>query len=325
MPRASAAITTARSPGLSAEVADQAQRAVGEHHADEVVAGEDERLLDRAGRDHDPLRAHAQQQVAGLDRDEPALVDADARVRARRPRTARRRTGATFSSTSSTRSPAAAAAARRREPGAPAADDEHVDAAVLGVVAPRPPAVLVDAAEAGEVAQHLLVHGPQPTRPDQRAVVEADRRERLADLVDDARRGRGRASRSRSAARPPPRRAPAPRRRGRWARRRPASCNWHSCPSTHSSPRGRWYLKLREKTRCPAAKSAEPIVSPSYARTGLPRKLKTSSRERSIRSPGCGGRRIRRRRPEPGRRGSSTRCTSFVRVSRSARNQTSQP
>ena len=41
-------------------------------------------------------------------------------------------------------------------------------------------------------------------------------------------------------------------------------------PLAHRSPRGRWYLKLREKTRRPAANSADPIVSPSYASTGLP-------------------------------------------------------
>ena len=34
-------------------------------------------------------------------------------------------------------------------------------------------------------------------------------------------------------------------------------------PEQQRSPRGRWYLKLREKIRCPAAKSAEPIVSPA--------------------------------------------------------------
>ena len=60
-------------------------------------------------------------------------------------------------------------------------------------------------------------------------------------------------------------------------------------PEQQSSPRGRWYLKLREKTRCPAAKSAEPIVSPSYARTGSPANVKTPIRAsgRSAR-PGAG-------------------------------------
>ena len=34
-------------------------------------------------------------------------------------------------------------------------------------------------------------------------------------------------------------------------------------PAQHSRPRRRWYLKLRENVRRPAAKSAEAIVSPS--------------------------------------------------------------
>ena len=40
-------------------------------------------------------------------------------------------------------------------------------------------------------------------------------------------------------------------------------------PEQHWRPRGRWYLKLREKRRRPEAKSAEPIVSPVEARDGL--------------------------------------------------------
>ena len=36
-------------------------------------------------------------------------------------------------------------------------------------------------------------------------------------------------------------------------------------PAQHIRPRRRWYLKLRENVRRPAANSAEPIVSPSSA------------------------------------------------------------
>ena len=60
------------------------------------------------------------------------------------------------------------------------------------------------------------------------------------------------------------------------------------CPATHISPRRRWYLKLAQKVRWPAAYSAEPIVSPSKASTGLPSKVKLISLARSMRSPGCG-------------------------------------
>jgi hypothetical protein len=57
-------------------------------------------------------------------------------------------------------------------------------------------------------------------------------------------------------------------------------------PEQQRRPRGRWYLKLREKTRRPAAKRAEPIVSPGKALTGAPWNEKMISRERSIRSSG---------------------------------------
>ena len=48
-------------------------------------------------------------------------------------------------------------------------------------------------------------------------------------------------------------------------------------PEQHWRPRGRWYLKLREKTRRPEAKSAEPIVSPRKPLTGLPPNEKSTS------------------------------------------------
>ena len=35
-------------------------------------------------------------------------------------------------------------------------------------------------------------------------------------------------------------------------------------PEQHISPRGRWYLNEREKTRTPASYSAEAIVSPLW-------------------------------------------------------------
>ena len=44
-------------------------------------------------------------------------------------------------------------------------------------------------------------------------------------------------------------------------------------PAQHSRPRRRWYLKLRENVRTPAAKSAEPIVSPARPVTSRPSKL----------------------------------------------------
>ena len=86
--------------GPDREVADQPAYAVGEHHADEVVPREHERLLARTGRDDDPLRAEAVEHRSGVDRDEPALPDPerasrcehlDAASRARRDADPRRR------------------------------------------------------------------------------------------------------------------------------------------------------------------------------------------------------------------------------------------
>src|SRR5204863_9162265 len=68
----------------------------------------------------------------------------------------------------------------------PAADDEHPCLSVLHVVAATVARVLVELAEPGHVAQELLVQRPELSRADHRPVVEADRGERAADLVDDA-------------------------------------------------------------------------------------------------------------------------------------------
>jgi hypothetical protein len=73
---------------------------------------------------------------------------------------------------------------RRAQAREAAADHEHVGvaAAVLG-----PPLALVlpraELAQAGCVAEHLLVERPQPPRADEGLVVEAGRRERPADRV----------------------------------------------------------------------------------------------------------------------------------------------
>ena len=56
---------------------------------------------------------------------------------------------------------------------------------MLDVVAVRAAGVLVQLAQSGDVAEELLVERPGPARPDHRAVVEADRGERAAELVGD--------------------------------------------------------------------------------------------------------------------------------------------
>ena len=60
---------------LDRVVANEPPDRLGEHDADEVVPGEDERLLDRAGSHHDPLGAVAVEDGAAVDRNEPALPD----------------------------------------------------------------------------------------------------------------------------------------------------------------------------------------------------------------------------------------------------------
>src|SRR5438093_286874 len=60
-------------------------------------------------------------------------------------------------------------------------------------------------------------------------------------------------------------------------------------PEQQRSPRGRWYLKEREKIRWPAANKAEPRVSPANASTRSPSNEKETGAPRSIRSAGCGG------------------------------------
>ena len=89
-------------------------------------------------------------------------------------------------------------------------------------------------------------------------------------------------------------------------------------PAQQSSPRGRWYLKLREIVRRPEAWSAEPIVSPSYAFDALAVELE-GDRPAAVDSlVGAGSQPV-------AHSGSPTQLTSLVVVSRSARNHARQP
>ena len=54
---------------------DETSNRVREHDSGEVVPGKEQRLLDRAGRDDDPLGPEAVEDIAGVDRYEPTLVD----------------------------------------------------------------------------------------------------------------------------------------------------------------------------------------------------------------------------------------------------------
>ena len=62
---------------LDREAVDEAAHRIGQHHADQVVAGEDERLLDDPARHDDPMRAVLDQKVAVRNRHHALLEEAD--------------------------------------------------------------------------------------------------------------------------------------------------------------------------------------------------------------------------------------------------------
>ena len=183
-------------PGLNGIHRGQPARSVGQHHAGQIVAGEHQRLLDRAGRDHVPARAELVQRVALPDRDQ-AIEEAQrgaalddlrtclARSLNHRPDLLARLLDQQAAAGlwplvdqhdvgAELRGRGRGADARRA-----AADDEHVGvpAPVLG--APLALGLLLrEATEPGGVAQHLLVQRPQLARADERLVVEAGRRDR---------------------------------------------------------------------------------------------------------------------------------------------------
>ena len=171
----SAASTTARRPGRIDHRSSMPQDGARRHHAREVVAVEQQRLLDRPGGDDDVAGADAVHDVAAVHRHEPALEDAErarrrdhldacereaGRLRLARPRARPRGPSA--------RSARAAAAAR-----APAADDQHVDEPVLDVRARGPRVGAGGAPEPGHPPQRTLDVRPRPSRADARPVVEA--------------------------------------------------------------------------------------------------------------------------------------------------------
>jgi hypothetical protein len=168
---------------LDAPLLDEPADGVGEHHTDEIVARENERLLDRPGRDDDLLGTVAVQDAARVDRDEPAFPDPE-RATGRDDLDAGERVDQALVHKDDLPSrggmrPGSLA------PRLAAADDHDLGAAVLDVVAVRAAGVLVQLPQPGDVAKELLVERPGPPGPDHRAVVEADRGEGAAELVGD--------------------------------------------------------------------------------------------------------------------------------------------
>ena len=167
--------------GLDAPVLDQPADSVGEHHADEVVAREDERLLDRPRRDDDLLGAEPVEDAARVDGDEPAFPDPERPPGRDDVHAFERVDEALVHEDDLPSSGGVLPGSLAARPAA--ADDQHLGAAVLDVVAVCAAGVLVQLAQSGDVAKELLVERPGPPRPDHRAVVEADRGERAAELV----------------------------------------------------------------------------------------------------------------------------------------------
>ena len=187
--------------GLDPVEGDQPAGAARQHHAGNVVAREDERLLDRARRVDVVAGADLVQRVALPDRDEPVEV-AERRRRAQDLDPGRAGLGGELAGAVVSALPQQPAAGLRSfvsqhdigaelgggdrggEPGAPAADDEHVGMAPAVLGAPRPLGLrLGQPSEARRMAEHLFVQRPQPSRADERLVVEAGGRERAADRV----------------------------------------------------------------------------------------------------------------------------------------------
>ena len=184
--------------GLDREPVDEAPHCVRQHHADEVVAGEDERLLDDPARDDDAVGAELEQEVAVGDRHEALLEQAD-RDRGREQLDARLDgAAAELRSSADARRGRRAARRRRRSPRRSRRPTRHPAAAAIAASSPAwpPPitatstwrfststrscarAVRVERTEPGGAAQELLVERPELARPDEGLVVEARRRER---------------------------------------------------------------------------------------------------------------------------------------------------
>ncbi len=162
--------------GLDRPVVDEAAHTVGEHHADEVVAREDERLLDDPARHDDAPRAELQEQVAVRDGDETLLEEADrdrrgeqldARVDRALPQPRRGADAVPVGEQRAAdvgalvddnhRLAAGGSVDRGLEPGLAAAEDGHVDVPVLDLDALRALASWVERAEPRRATEELLV------------------------------------------------------------------------------------------------------------------------------------------------------------------------
>ena len=189
------------------------------------------------------------------------------------------------------------------------------------------------------LAQELLVVLPRPPRADERLVVEADLHpERGRGLPDSVQQRRLERRPGVDRVDLHALRRPASCRRARPARRRPGTRQFGHWPATHSRPRGRWYLNERENTRTPAAiqRRGDRVAREAGYLLALPaerdRPVRSIGLASSLGQPAASHRRppTRRRRLPGSRRAASppgwrTSITVLSRVSRSAWNHSRQP
>ena len=173
-----------------------------EDDADEIVAREHQGLIRRARCADHVLGAESDEQVAVLDRDETALVDADRRRRSEdvdadvsraddectclADRVRIREQIAPGLRPLVDESDVIAPSCRvdrRLEPSATAPDDEGVDVAMLDVETLSALGLRVERAKASGIPQELLVERPESLGPDERLVVETRWCERSTELV----------------------------------------------------------------------------------------------------------------------------------------------
>ncbi len=188
--------------GLDREPVDEAAHRVRQHHADEVVAREDERLLDDPARHDHPVSAELEQEVAVRDGHETLLEQPDRDRRCKQLDTRREGLAAQLGSGLDPRAvgkegaadvvalvdhddrlTAPSSSGRGLEAGLAPADHDHVDVTILDVDPFLARAVRIERAEARRSAQDLLVQRPELAGADERLVVEAGGRERAAELV----------------------------------------------------------------------------------------------------------------------------------------------
>ena len=183
---------------------DEAARAAREHHAGKVVAGKEQRLLDRAGGVDLALGADLVERVALPDRHEAvegaergSVVEdldpgcagpLDQLARVLHPALGEQAAAGLGALVGENDIGAQLCCSGGRvQPGRAAADHEDVRVATPVL---RPPLALglrlAQLPEPGRVPQHLLVEGPEAPRPDEGLVVEAGRGEWATDEIGGA-------------------------------------------------------------------------------------------------------------------------------------------